>query len=127
MRDALICARNVQMDVFNALNVMENDQFLKDLKFGDWGRALPVLPLQLEVRRDARRGRGVGAALARWLAARRLGAGRAGSTRGSTRGRILLLDIDDGRRARAASAGVGAAGAAERIAKSNRVRVFRSF
>ena len=26
--------RNVQMDVFNALNVMENDQFLKDLKFG---------------------------------------------------------------------------------------------
>ena len=34
MRDALICARNVNMDVFNALNVMENDLFLKDLKFG---------------------------------------------------------------------------------------------
>lgn len=34
MRDALICARNVQLDVFNALNVMENDRFLKDLKFG---------------------------------------------------------------------------------------------
>jgi len=34
MRDALICAKRVDMDVFNALNIMENDQFLKDLKFG---------------------------------------------------------------------------------------------
>ena len=34
MRDALICAKRVDMDVFNALNIMENDTFLKDLKFG---------------------------------------------------------------------------------------------
>ena len=34
MRDALVCAKQVNMDVFNALNIMENDQFLKDLKFG---------------------------------------------------------------------------------------------
>ena len=54
MRDALICARNVQMDVFNALNVMENDQFLKDLKFGIGDGHFQYYPLQLEVRRDAR-------------------------------------------------------------------------
>ncbi|KAJ1453431.1 acyl-CoA N-acyltransferase [Pelagophyceae sp. CCMP2097] len=34
MRDALTCARRVGMDVFNALNIMENDVFFKDLKFG---------------------------------------------------------------------------------------------
>jgi len=34
MQDTLICARNKDFDVFNALNVMENEQFLKDLKFG---------------------------------------------------------------------------------------------
>jgi len=34
MQDALIYARQEDFDVFNALNVMENDQFLKDLKFG---------------------------------------------------------------------------------------------
>lgn len=34
MQDALICARNADFDVFNALNVMENDSFLKELKFG---------------------------------------------------------------------------------------------
>ena len=34
MRDALVCAKRVDMDVFNALNIMENDAFLKELKFG---------------------------------------------------------------------------------------------
>merc|ERR1719198_941392 len=34
MRDALVLARDCNMDVFNALNVMENDSFLKELKFG---------------------------------------------------------------------------------------------
>ncbi|MCL4133455.1 UNVERIFIED_CONTAM: hypothetical protein GTU68_002425 [Idotea baltica] len=34
MRDALIAARNDNFDVFNALDLMENDQFLLDLKFG---------------------------------------------------------------------------------------------
>lgn len=33
MRDLLIEARNVGCDVFNALDVMENKSFLKDLKF----------------------------------------------------------------------------------------------
>jgi len=32
--DALILAKQRDFDVFNALNVMENDQFLKELKFG---------------------------------------------------------------------------------------------
>ena len=36
-----------------------------------WGWAPPVLPLQLEVRRDARRGRRARAALGRWLRGRR--------------------------------------------------------
>lgn len=34
MNDALILAKAQDFDVFNALNVMENDQFLKELKFG---------------------------------------------------------------------------------------------
>jgi len=34
MYDALILAKQHDFDVFNALNVMENEQFLKDLKFG---------------------------------------------------------------------------------------------
>ncbi len=34
MTDALIVARNRHMDVFNALDVMENSQFFTDLKFG---------------------------------------------------------------------------------------------
>lgn len=34
MHDALIYAKMYDFDVFNALNVMENDLFLKDLKFG---------------------------------------------------------------------------------------------
>jgi len=34
MTDALILAKQHDFDVFNALNVMENDKFLKDLKFG---------------------------------------------------------------------------------------------
>lgn len=33
MYDALILAKQQDFDVFNALNVMENDQFLKELKF----------------------------------------------------------------------------------------------
>lgn len=34
MYDALIYAKQKDFDVFNALNAMENDQFLKELKFG---------------------------------------------------------------------------------------------
>jgi len=34
MNDALILAKQQDFDVFNALNVMENDAFLSDLKFG---------------------------------------------------------------------------------------------
>jgi len=34
MHDALILAKQKDFDVFNALNVMENEQFLKELKFG---------------------------------------------------------------------------------------------
>mmetsp|Transcript_39085 Transcript_39085/g.70546 ORF Transcript_39085/g.70546 Transcript_39085/m.70546 type:complete len:484 (-) Transcript_39085:44-1495(-) len=34
MFDALILAKKAEFDVFNALNVMENDTFLKELKFG---------------------------------------------------------------------------------------------
>jgi glycylpeptide N-tetradecanoyltransferase len=34
MADALYFAKQLKFDVFNALNVMENDTFLKDLKFG---------------------------------------------------------------------------------------------
>lgn len=34
MADALILAKQLDFDVFNALNVMENDSFLKELKFG---------------------------------------------------------------------------------------------
>jgi len=34
MTDALIYAKQLDYDVFNALNVMENDSFLKPLKFG---------------------------------------------------------------------------------------------
>mmetsp|Transcript_7173 Transcript_7173/g.17840 ORF Transcript_7173/g.17840 Transcript_7173/m.17840 type:complete len:533 (+) Transcript_7173:171-1769(+) len=34
MRDCLILAKNEGHDVFNALNLMENDRFLEDLKFG---------------------------------------------------------------------------------------------
>ena len=35
MGDALIMAKSLDMDVFNALNVMENEKFLKNLKFGE--------------------------------------------------------------------------------------------
>mmetsp|Transcript_10956 Transcript_10956/g.16137 ORF Transcript_10956/g.16137 Transcript_10956/m.16137 type:complete len:426 (+) Transcript_10956:148-1425(+) len=34
MKDCLILAKNLGADVFNALNLMENDEFLKELKFG---------------------------------------------------------------------------------------------
>ncbi|KAL7647000.1 UNVERIFIED_CONTAM: hypothetical protein RMT77_002257 [Armadillidium vulgare] len=34
MKDALIAARNDNFDVFNALDLMENEQFLSELKFG---------------------------------------------------------------------------------------------
>mmetsp|Transcript_4337 Transcript_4337/g.7622 ORF Transcript_4337/g.7622 Transcript_4337/m.7622 type:complete len:442 (+) Transcript_4337:114-1439(+) len=34
MNDALIMAKKCDFDVFNALNVMENENFLKELKFG---------------------------------------------------------------------------------------------
>lgn len=34
MNDALVVAKNNDFDVFNALNLMHNDQFLEELKFG---------------------------------------------------------------------------------------------
>merc|ERR1719183_1029197 len=34
MYDALIYAKQLDFDVFNALNVMDNESFLKELKFG---------------------------------------------------------------------------------------------
>jgi glycylpeptide N-tetradecanoyltransferase len=34
MKDCLILAKNEGADVFNALNLMDNDEFLKELKFG---------------------------------------------------------------------------------------------
>jgi glycylpeptide N-tetradecanoyltransferase len=34
MRDALVLANATGIDVFNALNLMENEQFLTELKFG---------------------------------------------------------------------------------------------
>ena len=34
MDDALILARQKDFDVFNCLDLMDNSQFLKDLKFG---------------------------------------------------------------------------------------------
>ena len=34
MEDALILAKQRDFDVFNALDLMDNSQFLKDLKFG---------------------------------------------------------------------------------------------
>merc|ERR1712032_679874 len=34
MYDALVFAKKLYFDVFNALNIMDNEQFLKDLKFG---------------------------------------------------------------------------------------------
>merc|ERR1712157_96558 len=34
MKDALILAKKDKMDVFNALNLMENETFLSELKFG---------------------------------------------------------------------------------------------
>jgi glycylpeptide N-tetradecanoyltransferase len=34
MRNALILAKQREFDVFNALDIMENEQFLKNLKFG---------------------------------------------------------------------------------------------
>lgn len=34
MKDALIIANNMGMDVYNALDIMENKKFLEELKFG---------------------------------------------------------------------------------------------
>ena len=34
MRDALILAKREKLDVFNCLDVMENDKFISELKFG---------------------------------------------------------------------------------------------
>ena len=34
MKNALILAKQREFDVFNALDIMENEQFLKELKFG---------------------------------------------------------------------------------------------
>jgi glycylpeptide N-tetradecanoyltransferase len=34
MKDALILANRNKFDVFNALDVMENESFMKELKFG---------------------------------------------------------------------------------------------
>ena len=34
MNDALILAKRLDFDVFNALDILQNEQFLKELKFG---------------------------------------------------------------------------------------------
>lgn len=34
MKDALVLAKNADFDVFNALDVMDNEEFLQELKFG---------------------------------------------------------------------------------------------
>ena len=34
MRDLLVLANNQEFDVFNCLDLMENESFLKELKFG---------------------------------------------------------------------------------------------
>lgn len=34
MTDSLVLAKGLDIDVFNALNIMENESFLTDLKFG---------------------------------------------------------------------------------------------
>ena len=34
MKEALILAKNLNVDVFNALNIFDNASFLEDLKFG---------------------------------------------------------------------------------------------
>jgi len=34
MKEALILAKNLKIDVFNALNIFDNVEFLEDLKFG---------------------------------------------------------------------------------------------
>ena len=34
MKDALVLAKNKGADVFNALDIMENESFLQELKFG---------------------------------------------------------------------------------------------
>lgn len=42
MREALILAKERGVDVFNALDIMENQQFLADLKFGQGDGNLQV-------------------------------------------------------------------------------------
>ncbi len=44
MRESLVLAKARDVDVFNALDVMENDQFLADLKFGPGDGHLQVGP-----------------------------------------------------------------------------------
>ena len=34
MKDALVLAKNQDFDVFNALDIMDNEEFLQELKFG---------------------------------------------------------------------------------------------
>ena len=34
MKDALVLAKNADFDVFNALDIMDNEEFLQELKFG---------------------------------------------------------------------------------------------
>lgn len=49
MREALILAKERDVDVFNALDVMENSQFLSELKFGPGDGQLQVkLPTNKE-------------------------------------------------------------------------------
>jgi glycylpeptide N-tetradecanoyltransferase len=42
MQEALIQAKLVDVDVFNALNIMDNEEFLTDLKFGPGDGQLQV-------------------------------------------------------------------------------------
>ena len=87
MREALILARAKDVDVFNALDIMDNQSFLSELKFGQgdghlqvshrslkhrWKVPLTsalwhvaVLRLQLEMPRDEDLGRGASSTLSR--------------------------------------------------------------
>ena len=44
MNDALILAKRLDFDVFNALDILHNEAFLKDLKAASQGRVQTLIP-----------------------------------------------------------------------------------
>ncbi|RVW52066.1 Glycylpeptide N-tetradecanoyltransferase 1 [Vitis vinifera] len=52
MNDALIVAKRKDYDVFNALDVMQNETFLKELKFGPGDGKTSLLSLQLSLKKS---------------------------------------------------------------------------